>query len=134
MRPALGRVVRFAFLWAYGADVDMLNLQIEKTDALIIAKVSGELGASESEEFTETLHEHAAGQGARLAIDLSQAQSIDSTGLSALISLVTRARLSQGQVALVAPSPLVAGVLNVTRLDQWFDICDSIEMAAKRLA
>ncbi len=112
----------------------MLNLQIDTNDRFIVAKVQGELGASESEEFTEALHEHAAGQGAKLAIDLTEAESIDSTGLSALISLVTRARLSEGHVVLVAPSPLVSGVLNVTRLDQWFDICDSLEAADQRFA
>ena len=95
--------------------------------------MSGVLDVLGIERFTETLQEHACGEEAHLAIDLSQLTLIDSSGLSAMISLVTRARLTNGQVVLVAPSPFVSGILEVTHLDHWFDICDSLDDAARRL-
>ena len=112
----------------------MLNLEIDTTGSFVTATLRGELGSSDIESFADALHDHAAGEGARLAIDLSALASIDSTGLSALINLVTRARLSQGRVILVAPTPLVSGVLNVTRLDSWFEVCDTLDAADRRFA
>ena len=69
-----------------------------------------------------------------MAIDLAGLSSINSTGLAELIAIVTRSRLTHGRVALVSPSPFVAGVLSVTRLDKWFDICTDLADAEKLLA
>lgn len=111
-----------------------MNLEIDTTGSFVTATLSGELGSSDVESFADALHDHAAGEGAKLAIDLTALESTDSTGLSALISLVTRARLSQGRVILVAPTPLVSGTLHVTRLDSWFEICDTLDEADRRFA
>ena len=112
----------------------MLNIDIDKSRDFTVAKVSGELGVADVERFAETLHEHAVGEGTTLAVDLSTLESIDSSGLSGLIHVTTRARLSRGHVILVAPTPLVSGVLSVTRLDSWFEVCDSLEEAGRRFS
>ena len=52
---------------------------------------------------------------------------------AALINLATRARLGGGNIALVSPSAFVHGVMQATRLDTWFDICESVELARKTL-
>ena len=103
-----------------------MRIEIDDNGPFTIARVIGELDAAEGERFTETLHEHASGEGAKLAVDLSGLQSIDSQGLSAMINLVTRSRLGQGRVVLVAPNAMVRGVLRVTRLDTWFEICETL--------
>lgn len=108
-----------------------VNIDIDRPFA--VARVSGSLSAADSERFADAVLEYAAGSERALAIDLSSVTEIDSSGLSALVYVVTRARLAQGWVVLVAPPPFVAGVLNITRLDRWFDICDSLEEAAQRL-
>ena len=54
---------------------------------------------------------------------------IDSSGLSSLISLVTRARLTKGRVVLVSPSPFVAGIFRMTHLDHWYDTAAAIFVA-----
>jgi anti-anti-sigma factor len=111
-----------------------VNIQIDNTGPFAVAQVTGECDVQEAERLTETLREFVSGDGAALAIDLSKLMSIDSSGLSALIDLVTRARLSRGRVVLVSPSPFISGIFDVTRLDTWFDICDSLDEARKRLA
>ncbi len=110
-----------------------MDIQIDNSRPFTVANVSGVLDVLGIEKFTETLQEHACGEEARLAIDLSQLKMIDSSGLSAMISLATRARLTSGQVVLVAPSPFVSGILEVTHLDHWFDVCDNLDDAARRL-
>ena len=111
-----------------------LDLQIATRDGMVIATLAGELCATTTEHFADELQEYAAGADAKVVLDLSQVDMIDSRGLSAMINLVTRARLSHGRVILVGPKPLVAGVLNVTRLDTWFEICGSIESAKDALS
>ena len=112
----------------------MLEIQTENKDAFTIIRLTGELTGLDVERLTETLADVAYGETARVAVDMSELKTIDSTGLSALITVVTRARLTQGRVVLVAPSPFVSGVLNVTRLDGWFDMCDTLADAEKKLS
>jgi anti-anti-sigma regulatory factor len=54
--------------------------------------------------------------------------------LSALINLTTRARLSHGKLVLVRPSAFIEDIFNVTRLNNWFDICGSVEEDVRRLS
>ena len=111
-----------------------MRLHLEQEGTLLVAKAEGDLNAESAEAFTEALDDCVAGAGAAVAIDLSAVPSIDSSGLGALIRLVTRARLSQGWVVLVSPSPLVSGGFSATRLDAWFDICTNVDEARTRFA
>jgi anti-sigma B factor antagonist len=111
----------------------MLDIQIDRTRSFPVAKLSGALSGLDADQLGDALGEHPYGNGARLALDLSELRSIDSNGLAALIAVVTRSRLTNGRVVLVAPSPFVAGVLSVTRLDGWFDVCSDLAAAEKLL-
>ncbi|MBU0717942.1 MAG: STAS domain-containing protein [Planctomycetes bacterium] len=110
-----------------------MDLRIDSSGSFPLAIVSGELTDTDAGELTEALHDLVAGERAKLAIDLAGLQSLNSSGLSALIGLVTRARLGDGQVILIAPTPFVAGVLSATRLDTWFDICATLDDATRLL-
>ena len=110
-----------------------MNIHIDNEDSLTMAKISGEIGVDGARQLTDELRDLACGDGATLAVDLSELQAIDSSGLSALIDLVARSRLSGGRVILASPSSFVRGVLEVTRLDGWFDICDNLAQARQRL-
>lgn len=96
-------------------------------------RVIGSVTAEDAPELTETLSEIASHRGARIAIDLADVASIDSSGLSALINFVTRTRLIEGRVAIVAPSTFVRGVFEITRLDSWMDVFDDPQKAAEFL-
>lgn len=100
----------------------MLDIQVSEQSGIHRVRLGGELNALEGTRLIDVLGELAVGERGRMSIDLSGLKSIDSAGLSALIHVVTRARLTNGRVALVAPSAFVSGVLSVTRLDRWFDL------------
>jgi len=112
----------------------MFEIQLDRTQSFPIAKFTGALSAEEAETIEKEIGELAFGENARLAIDLTALRMIDSSGLAALIAIVTRSRLTRGRVVLVAPSPFVAGVLAVTRLDAWFEICPDLDAAEKLLS
>jgi hypothetical protein len=42
--------------------------------------------------------------------------------------------MREGRVILVGPSAFVRGVMEVTQLDQWFEVCDDLDKAARRFA
>lgn len=111
-----------------------MEIRIDDSGPFVSAALAGEFGADDVEAFKEILHGYATGEGAALAIDTSELSVMDSSGLSALIDLVTRGRLSRARVVLVAPSAFVAGILSVTRLDTWFEICQSLDDVGPALA
>ena len=47
------------------------------------------------------------------------------------MTCVNKSRLRGGDVVVLSPSPFVAGVLSATRLDEWFQVQDSLEAAGK---
>ncbi len=119
--------------WKPGPHQNM-DLRITNNGSFTVAHLVGELSASDAEQLTESLSDSAFGLEARLAIDLSQLESLDSQGLSALIHLVTRSRMNRGRIILVAPAAFVKSIFSVTRLDAWFDICDTLDEARRQFA
>lgn len=112
----------------------MLDISIQKNGAIHAVRLSGELTALDAPRIGSTVGELTVGAAARLAVDLSELRMMDSAGLSELIQLVTRARLTGGRVVLVAPSAFVKGILSVTRLDGWFEIAPSLADAETELS
>jgi anti-sigma B factor antagonist len=66
---------------------------------------------------------------ARLVVDLSRVQYLDSAGVRALVRAHTTAERLGGRIALVGPGHRVARVLQISRLDAVFHIYDSVEAA-----
>jgi len=110
----------------------VLQVVVETQDGITVARLCGHSSDVSNREAAAALERVVADPGARVAIDLSGVQMLDSMGLSMLMNVVARARLTDGRVVLVAPSAFVAGVLRVTALDRWFDIRANI--AEARLA
>lgn len=70
----------------------------------------------------------------RIVLDLGNVEFIDSGGLGALISTLKALRVTDGGLVLVSLSDPVASVLQITRLERVFDVCDTVEEARTRLA
>lgn len=63
-------------------------------------------------------------------VDLSDVSFMDSAGLSALVSVLTRSRQAGGDVKLVWPTEEAAlRILHLTKFDRVFDITDTVEEA-----
>ena len=110
-----------------------MELQIDTAGSFPIAQASGEIRSEDAQIFMDELHPLVAESGAKLAVDLSNVSFLDSTGLTSLINLVTRARLTGARAVLVAPTRFVAGVFEVTNLDRWFEIVKSLDDAIQSL-
>lgn len=70
----------------------------------------------------------------RVVLDLVSLRRIDSSGLSALLSVLKAARSAGGDVVLLSPSAPVVSVLALTRLDQILEVFADEEAALARLS
>jgi anti-anti-sigma factor len=110
-----------------------MDLGIEKKGAVTVAALAGAFDVEDAQRVADELQPLVAEGGSRLAVDLAGLETISSAGLSEMIAVVTRARLSGSRVVLVSPGPFVRQVFSVTRLDEWFEIFDSVDAAVDSL-
>ena len=66
---------------------------------------------------------------ARLIIDLTEVSYLDSSGVGILVDALRRTRKTGGRLALVAVAPRVLGVLQITKLDQIFEMHSNLQEA-----
>jgi anti-anti-sigma factor len=81
-------------------------------------QVAGELDAYSAPALETALAEH--GRDADLRLDLSQVSFIDSTGIRVVVTTDNRLREVDHRLVVVAPSPSVLRLLQLTSLDERF--------------
>ena len=111
-----------------------MELKVEHKQGYVLAIASGYLDDAARELFREHLHPLVGQQGTKLILDLSDAKRVNSAGLSHLVMLVTNANTNSSRVVLAACSPFIAGVLNRSKLDQFFEVVESVDEAVQRLS
>ncbi|MFH8623246.1 STAS domain-containing protein [Streptomyces vietnamensis] len=92
-----------------------LDVDVEIRDGrTAVLTVAGELDMETADRLQELLAEQF-GQGRRrLVLDLSALDFMDSSGLNVLIRAVNKARESDGDLYLAAPTPAVRRILEIT--------------------
>jgi len=93
----------------------MFDVQLDRTRAFTIARLSGALSASDADRLDDTLGELPYGDNARLAVDLSALRTIDSSGLAELIAIVTRSRMTRSRGR---PRPVAGSLDRETAIGQ----------------
>lgn len=97
-----------------------MNIEVNG-DTLRVSDVSV-LGAANSKDFREEVQAAMGKAQIHIEVDLSRTSYVDSCGLGALIALNKRARSRNGAVRLLNPSPPIEQILELTRMDQVFEI------------
>ena len=93
----------------------------------VVVCPTGRLNMAVAPAFRTQLHTLVTNGSTRVVVDLSGIDSIDSSGLGALISGLKAARLVGGDLRIAAPPAQVKAVLELTNLDrvlQSHDIAD----------
>ncbi|MDX2141260.1 MAG: STAS domain-containing protein [Chloroflexota bacterium] len=97
-----------------------------------IIEISGRLDASEVARLRAEQERLLSNGTSQFVVDLSNTNFMDSAGMSALVSLLKRARQLNGDVVLVKPVDAAAyRILSLTRFDQVFKMADTIDLAIK---
>ncbi len=98
-----------------------------------VLTIGGRLEAFTVKDLREEQDRIIADGGKNFVVDLSQAEFMDSAGMSALVSLLKRARQMGGDVILVKPiDPAAYRILTLTRFDQVFYMTDTVDEAIKQ--
>ena len=93
----------------------------------VVVCPTGRLNLAVAPVLRTQLHTLVSSGSTRLVIDLSSVDSIDSSGLGALISGLKAARQAGGDLRIAAPAAQVKAVLELTHLDrvlQSHDVAD----------
>jgi len=94
-----------------------------------IVKLAGEVDMSQSPSVHQALVEVLEKQPKRLVIDLTEVSYMDSSGVGILVDALRRVRVNGGKVALAGVAPRVLSVLQITKLDQFFEIHPTLHEA-----
>jgi anti-sigma B factor antagonist len=110
-----------------------MSVKIEDQAGIKVVLLQGELAGDDGGEFVDAVTNLLTGPGARIVIDLGAVPFVNSTGLSELVRVNSQANIQEARVVLANPSPFVAGVLQTTRLDRFFEVCENIAQALAKL-
>lgn len=102
-------------------------------DGVTVLRVSGDLAGNDDGVFVAAVTDQITGPGARIVIDLSGVRFLNSTGLGDLVRVAAQANLQESRIILANPIAFVAGVLQMTRLDRFFDVHPTVEAAIASL-
>jgi anti-anti-sigma factor len=103
-------------------DVTIFKLNEKRLDTNISGLLKG--------EFTMILKVEGVN---KFIIDLSDVESCDSSGLSAILVANRIISTNEGQIRLAAPSEKVHTLIKITQLDRVLNVTESVEQALKEL-
>jgi anti-sigma B factor antagonist len=92
----------------------------------MVVHLQGEVDLASAPQVRRGLYELIDRGSHRIAVDLTDVEFMDSTGLGVLIGALKRLRENEGAMALAGIRPSVARVFEVTGLDRIFTIHDSL--------
>jgi anti-anti-sigma factor len=99
-----------------------------------IATLHGEMVYNNVEWWLPPLTDALCERNAHLVVDLSDIEDIDSGALGNLVALVAEGHTRACRVIFVGLAPYIVGVLEVTNLDRFFEVCANVDEATARLS
>ncbi len=111
-----------------------MGIDIENRSGVHVVRVTGERLGEADEALLDAVTELLEARGSRIVVDLSGVKTINSRGLSDLVSLTAQANQRGCRVAMAAPSAFVAGVFETTQLDRFLQVHPTLEAAIAGLA
>lgn len=101
----------------------------EKRNDIFIVRLTGNLDIESAPEFKKTLSKTLSAPGAKVLINLSDVDYVDSSGLATFVEMLKAVRTSGGKLKLSNVSSKVLGLFEITKLDKLFDISETEELA-----
>jgi len=99
-----------------------MELRTDEAGPTTVVAVFGDVDLATAPQLRQHLSDLVGRGCARLAVDLKATDFLDSSGLSALVSGLKRARAAGGDLVLVCPPGRIRRLLEVVALDQVFSV------------
>lgn len=100
---------------------------VEQRDGAVVLRLGGELDLYNADEVRTALAAAIDGGAARIVVDLSAVEFVDSTALSVLVE--ARSTLGENGLLLAAPGIEARRTLEVSGLDRHLPVHDSVDSA-----
>jgi anti-sigma B factor antagonist len=110
-----------------------MQTDVQDCDGVKVVRLQGDLTGEAQDALADTFGELLTTPHARIIIDLAGVEFMNSAGLSELVRTVAQANVQEARVLLTNPSPYIAGVLETTKLDTFFEVYSTREEALKAL-
>ena len=104
-------------------------LNIEENQNVSVIRLSGNLVMSNADHYRSQLTRYIQQDHSLLVVDLSQVTFVDSSGLAVLISAFKKAHKLGGNLFLLSPQNNVRTLIELTRLNQLFEIYEDEQVA-----
>ncbi len=107
-----------------------MNISLKKVNDVLVVAMEGEImGGTDAESFKNTIYKSIEDDVTNIVVDLKNATWMNSSGLGMLITGLTTARSSGGDLFLAQLSERIRRPLEVTKLDSVFSIYDTVDEA-----
>jgi anti-anti-sigma factor len=109
---------------------DLAELTIDEQDALVIARITGELDVSLAPRIGEQISDSVPSSARGLVVDFSQLEFIDSSGVAMLFTLVRKLSSRRQDLFVVAPKDEpVTRVLEIVDFDKAAPVHEDLSTA-----
>lgn len=105
-----------------------MNLPMEIFGDVLVVHAPDELNEDQSGKFQQFLLSQ---ERVKVVVDLDGVESIDSSGLAALLNVQDDLRTSHGDLKLIVGNTVNRKILEITRLDQSLEVFNSVIDAVK---
>ena len=106
-----------------------LDISAEREPAATIVRLSGEVDLRTSPGLRSLFLELLQEKPARIIVDLTGVNYVDSSGVGTIVELKRRALRHESKIVLVGLQSRVRSLFEITRLDKFFTITESLDEA-----
>jgi anti-sigma B factor antagonist len=107
---------------------------IKKKDNINVITLTGELiDKNQAEKLIQEVNEMILNNNTRFVIDLSEMKYLNSSGLTILIQILTKARKAGGEAIVANVGKRIRELLVITKLNTVFTVTDSVESGIAQL-
>jgi anti-anti-sigma factor len=110
-----------------------MTLDVEDRGGVTVVRLTGDLAGRDAGRFVKTVSGLLDRGMIHIVLDLGRVPLVTSAGLGELVRVTAQANTQGGRLMLAGVKPFVAGVLETTKLDQFFEVCPDVETAVERL-
>ena len=103
--------------------------EIRREGPAAIVVLTGEVDLKHSPIIHQQLADLCEDQPASLILDLAEVTHMDSSGVGTLVEIYRRTQGYGGQLLLACVQDKVKAVFEITQLDQFFTMCDTVDEA-----
>ncbi len=96
---------------------------------VMVIRIEGELREAGEEQFIQAVTECFDTVAEKVVLDLSALTYVTSAGLGAIVRVTAQGNQQGAKVVLAAISPFMAGLMETTRLDKYFEIYPTVDAA-----